>query len=73
MIVEFLYFAIFMKSTSQNVQEALDRIRRGRTNIIIVQRLSTIINADSIALMHDGDVIEQGKLSSEIVSTFIFP
>ena len=43
------------------VQEALDRIMVGRTSIVIAHRLSTIQNADSISVIQDGKVIEQGS------------
>ncbi|KAF2849496.1 multidrug resistance protein-like protein 1 [Plenodomus tracheiphilus IPT5] len=42
------------------VQQALDRISKDRTTIVIAHKLSTIRNADSIAVMSNGAVIEQG-------------
>ncbi|KAL7976562.1 hypothetical protein Chor_008511 [Crotalus horridus] len=42
------------------VQEALDKARQGRTCIIIAHRLSTVQNADNIAVIHKGKVMEQG-------------
>ncbi|KAI6239003.1 Multidrug resistance protein pgp-3 [Aphelenchoides fujianensis] len=42
------------------VQEALDRARAGRTCITIAHRLSTIQHADSIAVVRNGRVVEQG-------------
>ena len=45
------------------VQEALDKAREGRTTIIIAHHLSTISNADNIAVLHRGTVIEQGTHS----------
>ncbi|XP_066571517.1 ATP-dependent translocase ABCB1 [Amia ocellicauda] len=42
------------------VQEALDKAREGRTCIIVAHRLSTIQNADRIAVFQDGKLAEQG-------------
>ncbi|CBX99230.1 similar to multidrug resistance protein 1 [Plenodomus lingam JN3] len=42
------------------VQEALDRVSRDRTTIVIAHKLSTIRNADNIAVIGDGVVLEQG-------------
>jgi len=43
------------------VQEALDVARKDRTCIIVAHRLSTIQSADSIAVVHNGKIIEQGN------------
>lgn len=43
------------------VQEALDRLMVDRTTIVVAHRLSTIINADIIAVIKDGAVVELGK------------
>ncbi len=42
------------------VQQALDRVSKDRTTIVIAHKLSTIRNADNIAVLADGAVIEQG-------------
>ncbi|XP_065339675.1 ATP-dependent translocase ABCB1-like isoform X2 [Cloeon dipterum] len=42
------------------VQEALDKARMGRTCIVVAHRLSTIKNADCIAVIHQGKVAEVG-------------
>ncbi|XP_058534307.1 ATP-dependent translocase ABCB1 isoform X1 [Ochotona princeps] len=43
------------------VQAALDKAREGRTTIVIAHRLSTIRNADIIAGLEDGVIVEQGS------------
>ena len=43
------------------IQEAFDRLMRGRTSFIIAHRLSTIMNADIILVMKDGSIVEQGN------------
>lgn len=42
------------------VQDALERLMQGRTSVIVAHRLSTIRNADSIAVIQNGNVIEEG-------------
>lgn len=43
------------------VQEALDRIMVNRTTVIVAHRLSTVRNADMIAVIHKGKMVEKGK------------
>lgn len=45
------------------VQEALERLMRGRTTFVIAHRLSTIVNADRIVVLNDGQVVEEGSHS----------
>ena len=42
------------------VQEALNRLRRGRTTIIVAHRLSTVRDAGLVVAMADGQAVEQG-------------
>lgn len=48
------------------VQQALERLMRNRTTIIVAHRLSTIKNADRISVIQSGKIIEQGTHSSLI-------
>lgn len=43
------------------IQEAMDKLMKGRTSFIIAHRLSTIKNADLILVMKNGNIVEQGK------------
>ncbi|XWS31896.1 hypothetical protein CRYUN_Cryun23aG0115100 [Craigia yunnanensis] len=45
------------------VQEALDRIMGNRTTVIVAHRLSTVRNADMIAVIHRGKLVEKGSHS----------
>jgi ATP-binding cassette subfamily B protein len=43
------------------IQEAMARLRHGRTSFVIAHRLSTIRNADEIVVMNAGRIVEQGS------------
>lgn len=47
--------------TELQIQEAFDKLMKGRTSFIVAHRLSTIVSADVILVMKDGEVIEQGR------------
>jgi ATP-binding cassette, subfamily B, bacterial len=47
-------------ATEARVQQALRRLRKGRTTIIIAHRLSTVVEADQIAVIEGGRVVEVG-------------
>jgi ABC-type multidrug transport system fused ATPase/permease subunit len=42
------------------IKNVFDRMMKGRTSFVVAHRLSTILNADLILVMKDGDVIEKG-------------
>lgn len=54
-------------SSEKVVQEALEKVMQGRTTIVVAHRLSTIRNADIIAVMNQGKVIEMGS-HEELIS-----
>ena len=43
------------------IQQALDELCKGRTTLVVAHRLSTIKNADEIAVVDDGRIVEQGS------------
>lgn len=43
------------------IQDAMNKLMEGRTTFVIAHRLSTIRNADTILVLKDGDIIEQGN------------
>ncbi len=47
--------------TEQLIQQALDRLMRGRTTFIIAHRLSTVQRADLILLLENGHLTTQGR------------
>lgn len=46
--------------TESKIQQAMEAIVAGRTSFVIAHRLKTILNADQIIVLKDGEVIEQG-------------
>ncbi|MCL2244927.1 MAG: ABC transporter ATP-binding protein/permease [Treponema sp.] len=47
--------------TEHLIQQAMDKLTKGRTSFVIAHRLSTIKNADLILVMNEGDIIESGN------------
>jgi ATP-binding cassette subfamily B multidrug efflux pump len=43
------------------IEEATDELMRGRTSLVIAHRLSTVVNADRILVMHHGELKEEGS------------
>ena len=46
--------------TEQLIQQAIERVMRNRTSIVVAHRLSTIQRADQIIVLHHGEIREQG-------------
>jgi ATP-binding cassette, subfamily B, heavy metal transporter len=46
--------------TEKEIQDALDRVSRGRTTLVIAHRLSTVIGADEIIVLSQGGIVERG-------------
>jgi ABC-type multidrug transport system fused ATPase/permease subunit len=47
--------------TEHAIQQALDRLMRGRTSFVIAHRLSTVRRADQILVLEHGRIIERGR------------
>ena len=43
------------------VQVALERLMQGRTSLVIAHRLATVLKADRIVVLDEGQVVEQGR------------
>ena len=54
------------------VQEALDRLMRGRTTVVIAHRLSTVTGADRILVLDRGEIAEQGAFEELLKADGVF-
>jgi len=46
--------------TEKEIQDALERVSKGRTTLVIAHRLSTIVGADEIIVLDQGTIVERG-------------
>jgi ATP-binding cassette subfamily B protein len=51
------------------VQEAIERLVKGRTTLIVAHRLSTIRNADKVVVMEGGRIVESGSYDELVART----
>lgn len=49
--------------TEREIQDALERVSKDRTTLVIAHRLSTVINADEILVLEKGEIVERGTHS----------
>ena len=50
--------------TEKEIQDALERVSKGRTTLVIAHRLSTIVGADEIIVLQEGEIVERGNHSA---------
>jgi glucan exporter ATP-binding protein len=58
--------------TEARIKRALDRLREGRTTLIIAHRLSTVANADTILVLDGGRVVERGTFRELVALNGLF-
>ena len=58
--------------TEKSVQDALVRLGKHRTVLVIAHRLGTIRNADNIVVLKDGKVAEEGKHESLLAQNGVY-
>ena len=46
--------------SESNVQNAIERLREGRTTVVVAHRLSTVLNADRIIVLDQGKIVQSG-------------
>ena len=46
--------------TEKDIQDALERVARDRTTLVIAHRLTTVVHADNIIVLDHGEIVEQG-------------
>jgi ATP-binding cassette subfamily B multidrug efflux pump len=58
--------------TEQLIQQAIERVMRNRTSIVVAHRLSTIQRADQIIVLHHGEIREQGTHQELLVERGLY-
>jgi ATP-binding cassette subfamily B protein len=59
-------------ATEYQIQKALDQLMKGRTSFVIAQRISTVLNADQILVLDQGEVVARGKHEELLESSEIY-
>ncbi|BCW89778.1 ATM1-type heavy metal exporter [Alphaproteobacteria bacterium SO-S41] len=58
--------------TEREIQQALEDISKNRTSLVIAHRLSTVVDADEILVLVDGQIVERGKHESLLAQSGVY-
>ncbi len=58
--------------TEKEIQDALERVSRGRTTLVIAHRLSTIVGADEIIVLDKGQIVERGNHAALLAANGLY-
>ncbi len=58
--------------TEREIQDALERVSKGRTTLVIAHRLSTIVSADEIIVLEQGTIVERGTHSQLLAAKGLY-
>ncbi|MCS6826054.1 MAG: ABC transporter ATP-binding protein/permease [Caldilinea sp.] len=58
--------------TELQIQQALDRLMKGRTSFVIAQRISTVLNADKILVLEKGHIVAEGTHAELIENSPVY-
>src|SRR6202142_80046 len=58
--------------TEKEIQDALERVSKGRTTLVIAHRLSTIVGADEIIVLDQGEIVERGRHSTLLAANGLY-
>ena len=78
LLLETLHFLLDEATSSldsrseKKIQDSLDKLISNKTALIIAHRLSTVIDADRIVIINNGEIVDIGKHSSLINSSKIY-
>jgi ATP-binding cassette, subfamily B, multidrug efflux pump len=59
-------------ATEFRIQQALDKLMKGRTSFVIAQRISTVVNADQILVLERGQIVARGTHEELLESSEIY-